>query len=285
MHYQTQWHCFVSMLMLLTVTARSLPGHSKESILEVSIQDMLGPHPSILHSTTEYNKEYSLDYALHSSVETVSGNIDARGFGGVPFGCSSGDMCKCQPKRFKSLRWATKRTSRVSGFVHRISEPLCPPGTIGKSYTYSYSYQISVQAGPDIKGAFIPYLDKFGIRAGFSYTWGRAQTSTYTVQCNDPRNEHPCVEIFTPDIGIIHGTAYETVEVPGGKICSRGPDSHMEIHVPIVDSPDCMGKDATCGAQGVYDSCYYLGQKAIRACPRSNLGPIPKSHICPANLR
>ncbi|KAG5743715.1 hypothetical protein H9Q69_013964 [Fusarium xylarioides] len=140
---------------------------------------MVGPHPSTLSPTTAYNSEYSVPRNLTDSAETESGDVEARGFASPPFGCSFGDMCKCQPKRFKAVRWVARRTSKVSGAVHRISQPLCPPGTIGKSYTYSYSYQISVQAGPDIKGAVIPYLDKFGIRTGFSYTLGRAQTSTY----------------------------------------------------------------------------------------------------------
>ncbi|KAF4976134.1 hypothetical protein FZEAL_7153 [Fusarium zealandicum] len=203
--------------MLSAVAARSVPKRPTEPILrEVSINDMLGPNPSTISSTTEYNKEYSVPVNTNDAAKAETGDIEARGFG-VPYRCSFGDMCNCQPKRFKSIRWVTQSTSTIRGAVHRISEPLCPPGTIGKSFTFSYSFQLSLQAGPDIKGAVIPYLDKFGIRAGFSYTWGRAETSTYTVQCNDPTNNHPCVEIFTPDIGIISGVAYETVEVPGGK--------------------------------------------------------------------
>ncbi|KAF5249567.1 hypothetical protein FANTH_5160 [Fusarium anthophilum] len=219
MRNQALWYAFASLLTVLAVTARSLPRDSLEPVLqEVSIDDMLGPHPSNLTSTNAYNREYSVPRNLTDSAKTESGDVEARGFGGAPFGCSFGDMCNCQPKRFKSVRWITQSTSKVSGAVHRISEPLCPPGTIGKSYAYSYSYQINVNAGPDIKGAVIPYLDKFGIRAGFSYTWGRAQTSTYTVQCSDPNNGHPCVEIFTPDIGIISGIAYILQTAAGTEI-------------------------------------------------------------------
>jgi hypothetical protein len=58
----------------------------------------------------------------------------------------------------------------------------------------------------------IAAIDKLGIRAGFSYTWGHAESSQYTVQCNDPKNNHPCVETFSPMIGVISGIGY--VRVP-----------------------------------------------------------------------
>jgi hypothetical protein len=54
----------------------------------------------------------------------------------------------------------------------------------------------------------IAAIDKLGIRAGFSYTWGHAESSQYTVQCNDPKNNHPCVETFSPMIGVISGIGY-----------------------------------------------------------------------------
>jgi hypothetical protein len=41
-----------------------------------------------------------------------------------------------------------------------------------------------------------------------------------------------------------------TVEVPGGKVCSRGDSSQMEIHVPVVQSSDCQGTNSVCGATG-----------------------------------
>ncbi|KAF5579294.1 hypothetical protein FPCIR_11176 [Fusarium pseudocircinatum] len=247
MRNQTLWYAFASLLMVLAVVARSLPRDSLEPVLrEVSIKDMLGPRPLTLSSTTAYNGEYSVPRNLTVSAKTESGDVEARGIASPPFGCSFGDMCNCQPKRFKSVRWVTQSTSKVSGAVHRISEPLCPPGTIGKSYAYSYSYQISVQAGPDIKGAVIPYLDKFGIRAGFSYTWGRAQTSTYTVQCSDPKNGHPCVEIFTPDIGIISGIAY-ILQTAAGRETHVALRVYMTHAITLGKEQDRLVHEATLG--------------------------------------
>lgn len=71
----------------------------------------------------------------------------------------------------QQYRWKTDHWTQQRGFTRRISEPICPPGSVTNSRTISYSYSINVQLGPDLK--FGPeILDKFGIRVGFSYTWG-----------------------------------------------------------------------------------------------------------------
>jgi hypothetical protein len=110
---------------------------------EASIYDMLGSNPTLVSNTTDYNGVF---YQKHDD----DPNEESKVGGGAPFGCSTGNLCDCQPRRFKSFRWETQSTSQFRGGLHRISEPLCPPGTISKSYTYSYSYQVSVQAGPDL---------------------------------------------------------------------------------------------------------------------------------------
>lgn len=38
----------------------------------------------------------------------------------------------------------------IKGALHQVSEPECPPGTIGHSYSYSTSWSISGQIGPDM---------------------------------------------------------------------------------------------------------------------------------------
>ncbi|PIA98329.1 hypothetical protein CB0940_05390 [Cercospora beticola] len=69
--------------------------------------------------------------------------------------------------------------SLIKGAVHQLSEPECPPGSIGHTYSFSTSWSVSGQIGPDMKATlpgltrFKKYLDKLGIRAGVAYSWTR----------------------------------------------------------------------------------------------------------------
>jgi hypothetical protein len=110
---------------------------------QAAIDDMLGPNPTLVSNTTAYNGVYHQNHEQDPNEESKVG-------GGAPFGCSTGNLCDCQPRRFNSFRWETQSVTQYRGGLHRISDPLCPPGTISKSYTFSYSYSVSVQAGPDL---------------------------------------------------------------------------------------------------------------------------------------
>lgn len=87
--------------------------------------------------------------------------------------CANDPCCKALGiNKFQDVyRWRTSTWSQSLGAVSRISEPICPPGSVSNSRTISYQASINVQLGPDLK--FGPsILDKFGIRVGFAYTWG-----------------------------------------------------------------------------------------------------------------
>lgn len=92
----------------------------------------------------------------------------------IPIGhpCPNEPCCKKLGDYFtQEYRWTTKSWTQHLGATRRISEAICPPGSVTNSRTVSYSYSINVQVGPDLK--FGPdILDKFGIRVGFAYTWG-----------------------------------------------------------------------------------------------------------------
>ncbi|EUC29267.1 hypothetical protein COCCADRAFT_106975 [Bipolaris zeicola 26-R-13] len=174
--------------------------------------------------------------------------------------------------------------SQHLGIPRRISEPLCPPGSVTNSRTISYTYSINVNIGPDLK--FGPsILDKFGIRVGFAYTWGTATTVGYTAACTDGGN-YPCYSVFTPRIGVIKGWGYIANVGTGGFICSKGPRSFIEIHVPVVPSDTCNGGDRNpCGPSGVYDHCFATGPQAAALCPRSSLDlKHPPSRSCPNGI-
>ncbi|OOQ86168.1 hypothetical protein PEBR_22639 [Penicillium brasilianum] len=173
------------------------------------------------------------------------------------------------------------------GNTHQISDSLCPPGSISKTYTKSYSYQVSVQAGPDLKLG-VGVLEKFGLRAGFSYTWGKAVATSYGVSWTTPGQQHPFIETFRPNIFVANGIAraHYVDHYYNNRACSVSDWSHMNIHVPLVNANnnDCQNSDSACGAEGTYDSCFYIGKYAKELCPGRNLGPTPVGRECPTYL-
>ncbi|KAJ5153548.1 uncharacterized protein N7482_010026 [Penicillium canariense] len=198
------------------------------------------------------------------------------------------EACSCSSEWTTSYSWETVSYSTVAGNLHKISDPLCPPGSISNSYTLSYSYQLSVQAGPDLKIP-IKYLDKFGLRAGFSYTWGHAQTTAYTVSWTDSTHLHPFIETFRPNVFIASGIARmikSDLRYGSGKVCSTSAPSHINVHLPLVygSNDDCQSSGSTCGASGNYDSCFFVGNYAKALCPNRNLGPTPYDRECPSYL-
>ncbi|KAF8846999.1 hypothetical protein BDZ45DRAFT_682151 [Acephala macrosclerotiorum] len=277
----------------------------------VSILDLLGENPEILqvgnfsyqHSLPEpdWNDSYIENgiqfyrypegtilpdgfWDERSSVEIPQGNA-AREPGGAPANSCPG-LCSCSVQTVYS--WITQNWNTVSGDTHLFSDPVCSPGNIGHSYSYTYSYSLSIQAGPDLKfpTSALKNLDKFGIRAGFSYTWGTAQGTTYSVGYSDPNQRHPFVETFRPNIFVVNGMAQIIRKTLAGFICSVSAESYLNLHLPLVegDNNDCQGSDKICGAAGVYDSCFYLGDYARLLCPRRNLGPTPSDRACPSFL-
>ena len=71
----------------------------------------------------------------------------------------------------KRYRWTNKNATQSLGATRRISEAICPPGSVTNSRTISYSYSVSIMVGPDLKFDS-GILSNFGIRASFAYTWG-----------------------------------------------------------------------------------------------------------------
>ncbi|KAH7364378.1 hypothetical protein BKA65DRAFT_546262 [Rhexocercosporidium sp. MPI-PUGE-AT-0058] len=256
---------------------QAAPAPTANVTKEVSILDLLGDNPEILKAGN-FSYQHSLpepdwdDYYIEDGIkfhrypegtEIPAGFWDGRSEIEIPQEniTSSGleariapanpcpGICSCGVETVYA--WTTKNWNTVSGNTHQVSNPLCPPGSIAKSYSYTYSYSLSVQAGPDLKIP-IPYLDKFGIRGGFSYTWGYAQATSYTVSSSDANQRHPFIETFRPNVFVVNGIA--------------------------------QGADKICGADGVFDSCFYLGRYATLLCPGRNLGPTPRDRACPAYL-
>ncbi|KAF7173444.1 hypothetical protein CNMCM5623_005652 [Aspergillus felis] len=191
---------------------------------------------------------------------------------------TSCEPCKCVYNQQVWYEWQTQNWNTVRGNTHQISDTLCPPGSISKTYTKSYTYQVSVQAGPDFNKKLGPgVLEKFGLRVGFSYTWGKAVATSYGVSWTTAGQQHPFVETFRPNIFVVDGIA---------RVCSVSDWSHMNIHVPLVntDNNDCQNSGSSCGAAGTYDSCFFIGKYATQLCPGRNLGPTPVGRECPTYL-
>ncbi|KAH8773084.1 hypothetical protein F5882DRAFT_465015 [Hyaloscypha sp. PMI_1271] len=288
---------------------QAVPAPAAKLTNEVSILDLLGDNPEILkvgnfsyqNSLPEPNwDDYYIEDGIkfhrypegtvlpagfwdgRSKIEIPNDNatrsgLEARIAPANP--CPS--VCSCDVKTVYT--WTTQNWNKVAGNTHQISDPLCPPGSITKSYTYSYSYSLSVQAGPDLKIP-IPYLDKFGIRGGFAYTWGHA--TSYTVSSSDSNQRHPFIETFRPNIFVANGIAQMIKQTANGHICSTSAKSYINLHLPLIqgNNNDCQGADKSCGADGVYDSCFYLGHYATLLCPGRNLGPTPWDRSCPKYL-
>lgn len=185
----------------------------------------------------------------------------------------------------------TFRNNAVMGNTHVISDTLCAPGTIGKTYSFSYSWSVNFQAGPDLKATAISnppvvknVLDKIGQRAGFAYTFGTATTTSYSKSWNLPQ-QHPFVLTFRPSILILSGQGREVKTNGLGAICSVGDTSHFTLHIPMMESANCKNPKSACGPKGTYDSCFFLGLAARTLCPGHNLGPTPERGLqCPNHL-
>ncbi|KAF4169670.1 hypothetical protein CNMCM6936_006829 [Aspergillus lentulus] len=200
---------------------------------------------------------------------------------------TSCEPCKCSFNQQVWYEWQTQNWNTVVGNTHLLSDPLCPPGSISKSWTKSWSHQISVQAGPDLKiGAGI--LEKFGIRAGYSYTWWHAEATQYGVSWNKDGQQHPFVATFHPNIFVVNGIAraHYVDHYYNNMACGVSDWSHMNLHLPLVEQTnnDCLKETSTCGAAGSYDSCFYIGKYAKKLCPGRNLGPTPVGRECPNYL-
>jgi hypothetical protein len=100
-------------LLAQSISAAVMIRQSKEA----SIYDMLGSNPTLVSNTTDYNGVF---YQKHDD----DPNEESKVGGGAPFGCNTGNLCDCQPRRFKSFRWETQSTSQFRGGLHR-SPSLC----------------------------------------------------------------------------------------------------------------------------------------------------------------
>ncbi|KAI1667274.1 hypothetical protein L13192_07983 [Pyrenophora tritici-repentis] len=164
--------------------------------------------------------------------------------------------------------------SKFLGEVRVMSSPLCGPGSISKTYTATYSYSVSTT----VKTGFSPAASVWKgieISVGFSYTWGNAVATGYSATCDA---SHPCIATFRPYIGQVKGRARWTdLSNEGNKLCGSGIAGNVEIHLPATERA-C--NDDKCGAEGVWDHCYYLGPVAKGMC--KNIGPTPKPECAKA---
>ena len=95
-----------------------------------------------------------------------------------------------------TYQWQTQNWNSVVGDTHQLSDILCPPGSIQKTFTKSWSYQISVSSGPDLVSSNniilfiygklteeqnipVEIITSFGLGGGFTYTWGYIKNSSY----------------------------------------------------------------------------------------------------------
>ncbi|KAF4308881.1 hypothetical protein GTA08_BOTSDO01808 [Botryosphaeria dothidea] len=182
-----------------------------------------------------------------------------------------------KPKHVKP-RFTTTNWNKFYGNLRSMSSPLCGPGTISKTYTASYSWQVSGSIDPSVK-LDAGFLEKLGVKVGFAYTWGNAVATGYTATCSEL---HPCVATFKPWIGIVKGRGRWTeLSNAGNKLCRSGYGGNLEVKLPIVR--DCPSGSKECGADGVWDKCHFVGNFAKACC--SNLGPTPAAgSLCPASL-
>ncbi|CAI7665566.1 unnamed protein product [Penicillium glandicola] len=200
---------------------------------------------------------------------------------------TSCEPCKCSYNQQVSYEWQSQNWNTIVGNTHQLSDSLCPPGSISKTYTKSWSYSLSVQGGPDL-GIGASVLKTFGIGGGFSYTWGNAVATAYGVAWTTPGQQHPFIETFRPNIYVVNGIARATYRdhYYNNKVCSVSDWSHINLHLPLVnkDNNDCQNSDSSCGADGTYDSCFFIGKYATLQCPGRNLGPTPVGRECPNYL-
>ncbi|KAH7015972.1 hypothetical protein B0J12DRAFT_418674 [Macrophomina phaseolina] len=185
--------------------------------------------------------------------------------------------CDCGTYRtyaLENINW-----SKAYGGVRAMSQPLCGPGAIAKTYTYSWSYTITGSISPGWKPSPESLLS-LGISVGFSYTFGDAVATGYTATCE---GRHPCIATFKPWVGTITGRGlWRDLSKEGNKLCRSGRGGNIELKVPIVAS-GCKSSKDSCGADGAWGHCYFLGDFAKRTCGNT-LGATPWSEACPSNL-
>ncbi|KAJ5166216.1 uncharacterized protein N7482_004997 [Penicillium canariense] len=142
--------------------------------------------------------------------------------------------CKCSYNQQVWYEWQTQNWNTVRSNTHQISDTLCPPGSISKTYTKSYSYQVSVQAGPDLKIG-LGVLEKFALRVGYAYTWGKAVATSYGVSWTVPGQQHPFIATFRPNVLVANGIAraHYVDHYYNNKACSVSDWSHM-MAAPVV---------------------------------------------------
>ncbi|EKG11366.1 hypothetical protein MPH_11527 [Macrophomina phaseolina MS6] len=151
--------------------------------------------------------------------------------------------CACGTHRTYSL--ADSNWNKFYGNLRSMSSPLCGPGTIAKTYTASYSWQVSGSIDPSFK-LDAGFLEKLGVKVGFAYTWGNAVATGYTATCSEL---HPCVATFKPWIGVVKGRGRWTeLSNAGNKLCRSGYGGNLEVKLPIVR--DCPSGSKECGADG-----------------------------------
>ncbi|GIZ39012.1 hypothetical protein CKM354_000240400 [Cercospora kikuchii] len=133
----------------------------------------------------------------------------------------------------------------VKGFKHQLSEPECPPGSIGHTYSFSTSWSISGQIGPDMKATlpgltpFKKYLDKLGARVGVAYTWTNTQSTTYTGSETGGQS-HPFVLTYQPLILVVTGD----IQV----LCSPAP---LKLFLFVFCTLFARGMESTSSAKDV----------------------------------
>ncbi|KAE8860160.1 hypothetical protein PTNB73_07770 [Pyrenophora teres f. teres] len=187
--------------------------------------------------------------------------------------CWRDNPCDCD--RYKTWQLINVDWSKFLGDTRVMSSPLCGPGSITNSYTATYSYSISGTIGTGF-GPVASIFKGIDISVGFAYTWGNAVATGYSATCEA---SHPCIVTFRPYIGKVRGKArYTELSSNGNKLCRTGIAGDVEIHLPAT-SRSC--NDNNCGAEGVWDHCYYVGAPAKALC--RNIGPTPKPE-CPQNL-
>ncbi|PSN59680.1 hypothetical protein BS50DRAFT_594525 [Corynespora cassiicola Philippines] len=235
-----------------------------------------------LANLTLIRQNGSLIYDIPEEGLEISPELYERITGHPPKPWNKRDGNPCNSGTYRKYDLIDANWSKFFGYNRVMSSPLCGPGSISKTYSVTYSYSItgSVTAtfGP---AAGTSVFQSLGFTAGFSYTWGNAIATGYSATCD---LAHPCIATFKPWIGLVKGRGRWTeLSNQGNKLCRSGIGGNLELRLPIVR--DCTGPDADkeCGADGVWDQCYFVGTFAQGAC--SNLGPTPAAaRQCPKEM-
>lgn len=175
----------------------------------------------------------------------------------------------CNGKTHRSWDLSEANWNKALGNTKVMSSPICGPASISNTFTQTYSFTVggSLSAGAGIGLAELGRT--IGISVDFSYTTGNAIATGYSATCDE---RHPCIATFRPWIGHVKGKArYRDLSDGSNKLCGSGIAGNIWLDLPITR--DC--NDTRCGADGVWDHCYYVGNAAKGMCP--NLGGTPKT--------